>query len=257
MHPSPPVAQVFESSEALGARVAGFYWTQLLHCIYRLISSHELLGIPSRFFTDVGSGVRAVYSEPRNGLVRAVDARSPAAFARGLAAGAGSLAGGVLGGTAAGTAGLLNFVTSTVSHAAGALSFDPNYTYRRHVLMQQQAGSTGSGLRQGMQAMRLGLHAAASGVLQEPVRGAIDGGTAGFIKGVGRGLVGVVAKPTSGLAALVAKTSEGLASDAKRVTVRGRSEQERSSTELRVRQPRELGADVVLLPYPAAPSLRF
>ena len=143
------------------------------------------------------------------------------------------------------------------SHAAGALSFDPNYTYRRHVLMQQQAGSTGSGLRQGMQAMRLGLRAAASGVLQEPVRGAIDGGTAGFIKGVGRGLVGVVAKPTSGLAALVAKTSEGLASDATRVTVRGRSEQERSITELRVRQPRELGADVVLLPYPAAPSLRF
>ena len=69
----------------------------------------------------------------------------------------------------------------------------------------------------------------------------------------GRGLVGVVAKPTSGLAALVAKTTEGLASDAKRVTVRGK--EAKGSHELRVRQPRELGS--VLLPYPGAPSLKF
>ena len=222
-------------------------------CVYRLINSHDLLGIPSRFFSDVGGGVRQLYYEPRNGLVRAVDARSPAAFARGLAGGARGLAGGVLGGTAAGAAGLVSAVTSAASHAAGALSFDKDYTYRRQVLMQQQAASTTSGVRQGLQAVSLGLRAAASGVIHEPVRGAIDGGTKGFIKGVGRGLVGVVAKPTSGLAALVAKATEGLASDAKRVTVRGK--EAKGSHELRVRQPRELGP--VLLPYPGAPSLKF
>ena len=277
---------IFESSRSLGARVRWHYSMQLLQCappadhltayyyilyilhiiscilhltpeshrcVYRLINSHDLLGIPSRFFSDVGGGVRQLYYEPRNGLVRAVDARSPAAFARGLAGGARGLAGGVLGGTAAGAAGLVGAVTSTVSHAAGALSFDKEYTYRRQVLMQQQAVSTTSGVRQGLQAVSLGLRAAASGVIQEPVRGAIDGGTKGFIKGVGRGLVGVVAKPTSGLAALVAKTTEGLASDAKRVTVRGK--EAKGSHELRVRQPRELGS--VLLPYPGAPSLKF
>ena len=201
----------------------------------------------------MSGGVRQLYYEPRNGLVRAVDARSPAAFARGLAGGARGLAGGVLGGTAAGAAGLVSAVTSTVSHAAGALSSDKDYTYHRQVLMQQQATSTSKGVRQGLQAVSLGLRAAASGVIQEPVRGAIDGGTKGFIKGVGRGLVGVVAKPTSGFAALVAKTTEGLASDAKRVTVRGK--EAKSNLELRVRQPRELRA--VLLPYPGAPSLKF
>ena len=137
--------------------------------------------------------------------------------------------------------------------AAGALSFDKDYTYRRQVLMQQQAGSTTSGVKQGLQAVSLGLRAGASGFINEPVRGAIDGGTKGFIKGVGRGLVGVVAKPTSGLAALVSKTTEGLASDAKRVTVRGK--EAKGGHELRVRQPRELGP--VLLPYPGAPSLQF
>ena len=50
----------------------------------------------------------------------------------------------------------------------------------------------------------------------------MEGGKAGFIKGVGRGLVGVVAKPMSGFAGMVSKTSEGMASDAKRVTVRGK-----------------------------------
>ena len=108
-------------------------------------------------------------------------------------------------------------------------------------------------LPQGMQAMGLGLVGGVSGVFQEPVRGAMEGGKAGFIKGVGRGLVGVVAKPMSGFAGMVSKTSEGMASDAKRVTVRGKEK----DTQLRVRQPREIGADSVLLPYPGGLSHKF
>ena len=47
-------------------------------------------------------------------------------------------------------------------------------------------------------------------VIEQPIRGLSAGGGIGFVKGIGRGLVGVVAKPLSGVAALVSKTTEGV-----------------------------------------------
>ena len=75
----------------------------------------------------------------------------------------------------------------------------------------------------------------------------------GLVKGAGRGLVGFFAKPISGLAGAVAKTTEGLGADAKRITLAGNADSRR--LQMRVRQPRVIGADGVLLPYPRAPML--
>ena len=60
----------------------------------------------------------------------------------------------------------------------------------------------------------------------------MDDGAKGFVKGLGTGLVGVLAKPISGVAALASKTAEGIASDAKKVVG------SRARLQLRVRQPR-------------------
>ena len=106
---------------------------------------------------------------------------------------------------AAGAAGLVSAVTSTVSHAAGALSFDKDYTYRRQVLMQQQASSTTSGVKQGLQAVSLGLRAGASGFINEPVRGAIDA-------------IGAAAPPGSGSPAPFTRIPRGVHRRAARVS---------------------------------------
>ena len=78
----------------------------------------------------------------------------------------------------------------------------------------------------GLEALSEGIIDGVAGVFEQPVRGALDGGAAGFARGAGRGLVGVVAKPLSGLAGLASKTTEGIASDARLMTPGRRSLQQ-------------------------------
>ena len=90
------------------------------------------------------------------------------------------------------------------------------------------------------------------GVFYNPVAGAMDDGAKGFVKGLGTGLVGIVAKPLSGVAAFASKTTEGIANDAKKVTTTGSRELQ---LQMRVRQPRVIGSDGVLCAYPRTPPL--
>jgi vacuolar protein sorting-associated protein 13A/C len=99
----------------------------------------------------------------------------------------------------------------------------------------------------GVKALGVGFREGATGVLSKPLQGAMDDGARGFVKGLGRGLLGVAAKPISGVASLVSKTAEGIAADAKDLTARGRRA---AALRTRVRQPRLIGPDGVLLPYP-------
>ena len=87
------------------------------------------------------------------------------------------------------------------------------------------------------------------GFFIKPVEGAMDNGAKGFVKGLGKGALGLLAKPISGVATLASKTAEGIASDAKSL-VGGRARMQ-----LRVRQPRVIGPDTVLHPYPRTPPL--
>lgn len=70
----------------------------------------------------------------------------------------------------------------------------------------------------GLEALGEGILDGVTGVLEQPLRGALDGGALGFARGVGRGLVGAVAKPMAGLAGLASKATEGIASDARMMT---------------------------------------
>jgi vacuolar protein sorting-associated protein 13A/C len=49
-----------------------------------------------------------------------------------------------------------------------------------------------------------------AGLIVDPLRGAQKEGVGGFFKGVGKGLLGVVAKPTSGVLGLSTQTLKGL-----------------------------------------------
>ena len=66
-------------------------------------------------------------------------------------------------------------------------------------------------------------------------------------------MLGAVAKPLSGVATLASKTSEGMASDARRYIVMG--DKSKEWLQMRVRQPRAMGANNTLLPYPRTPLI--
>ena len=120
--------------------------------------------------------------------------------------------------------------------------------------LQERAGSGKQGFQMGVGVLTEGFSSGVSGLVQQPVRGAMSGGAEGFVRGVGRGLVGAVTKPISGVAGFASKWTEGIASDAKKLTP---DAQRKLTTArlLRVRQPRQLTAEGVLRSYARTPSL--
>ncbi len=59
------------------------------------------------------------------------------------------------------------------------------------------------------------------GLFAAPVVGAREDGAKGFIKGVGLGVSGLVAKPVVGVAAFVSHTFKGIAATAAQATTTG------------------------------------
>jgi hypothetical protein len=92
-----------------------------------------------------------------------------------------------------------------------------------------------------------------TGLIQKPVQGAMSGGAAGAVGGLGKGVVGLFAKPLSGMAGLANKVTEGIGSEAKKLTNLTASEVGMQGL-LRLRQPRDL-YDGVLRIYPREPPL--
>jgi len=225
------------------------YVQQLAFQVYKLISSHDLLGNPSAIFADVGGGVRQFFHEQRKGLI----IKSPAAFAQS----AGTLAGTLAGGTGQLTLGATSGLAKGMSHFAATMAFDSKYNYRRQITLQQEARSFRQGMYLGSRLVGGGIASGVAGLVRQPVKGARQDGAKGFAKGVGKGTIALMPKIASGLTAGVSKVAEGVASDVKHLT----HAHEDQST-LRVRQPRELAnvdgsGPAVLLPYPRGFKMEF
>jgi len=233
----------FQSVDSFVERIIWHYTMQILQGVYKLIGSLDLIGNPLGLFNDVSGGVQLFFYEPRKGLVK-----SPEAFAYGVARGTRGLTGSIFGGAA----GFASALTRNVGMAADALVYDHTYHYQQKVRQQTQVETARKGISVGLQALEAGVREGAKGVIYQPIKGAMDQGAFGLVKGIGHGLLGVVAKPLSGVATLASKTSEGMASEARRMVM-----SEDKPFQMRVRQPRALGADgnEVLLPYPRAPLL--
>jgi hypothetical protein len=226
---------LFESVDALSAAVASHYSQEGVQQLYRILGSLDAFGNPSTVLKDVSRGVFSLRQSEKG--------------FKGFRDSTRSFAGGVAGGTAAGALTLLSNLAGGVSNVSGALSLDPWYNERRALVQQAAVGNAGEGFRVGMRALGDGMLGGVAGMVELPIRGAVQGGHAGFWKGAARGVMGLVTKPVGGIGSFVSKTSEGIAADAKRVTPTGGRGKQTASA-LRVRQPRVIGHDGVLLPYP-------
>jgi vacuolar protein sorting-associated protein 13A/C len=65
-----------------------------------------------------------------------------------------------------------------------------------------------------MKGVGKGLLSGVTGVFTAPVKEAKKGGIGGFFKGIGKGVVGLAAKPAESVVDLVSKTTEGLENSA-------------------------------------------
>lgn len=119
-----------------------------------------------------------------------------------------------------------------------ALTFDKDYQKKRRNSLTKRPTNMREGLARSGKGLVTGVTDGITGVFTKPISGARSEGVEGFFKGLGKGAVGLVARPTAGLVDFASGTFESV----KRATEVGE--------ELgRLRSPRFLHSDGIVRPY--------
>lgn len=192
---------VFLTQENLVAQIRSHYTMQAVRQFYVLVLGLDVLGNPYALVHGIKEGVKDFFYEPYQGIVA-----GPGGFAQGVARGVQSLLGHVIGDTA----GAFSRITGSLGQAVATLTFDSKFQMRRRLRMQLHPHGIGQGLIKGGTSLLMGLYFGVSGVVVKPVTGARSEGVEGFFKGIGKGLLGLLAHPTGGVIDMVSFTLDGV-----------------------------------------------
>ena len=215
-------------------------WTELSHALAAryvsalyahagwVLGSLELLGSPVAFARSLGRGLSDLVRLPYEGLTR-----SPALFMVGVSRGAASFVRQV----SSGALGSVTNMAASIARNMEHLSMDPAHaSYQEHrrrqgrgegSLLSEGGGGGGGGsgfvggLASGVSSFGLSLVSAVAGLVDQPMQSfqARDESSststaaataAALLKGVGKGLLGVVTKLVGGAMDLVSKAGQGI-----------------------------------------------
>lgn len=221
----------FMSREDLADALSRHYRSALVEQIYKVLGSTDVLGNPVSLLSNLGTGVYDFFHEPALGLVS-----SPGEFLVGITRGTSSL-------VKNSVYGLFNTaakLTGSLGHGVAKLSFDPAYRRERQLMQREKPRHFGEGIAFGVRDLGIGVFRGLTGVVHEPIKGAVDGGALGALTGIVRGVQGVYVKPAVGAIDLITQTTEGI-----RNTTTYWDEKDRR----RVRPPRFFGPERILHTY--------
>ncbi|CAF1265249.1 unnamed protein product [Rotaria sordida] len=208
--------------------VSSHYQNQFMKQLHVLVLGLDVLGNPLGVIRGLAEGVESFFYEPYKGAIE-----GPLEFAEGVATGFRALFGSALGGAA----GAASKITSVLGKGLASLTFDEEYKASR--IRRKEPGTTATThIAIGGKNVVMGFVDGVKGVVTKPIKGAKRDGASGFIKGLGQGVVGLVARPTGGVVDF-ASTSLDL--------IKRTAQQE--ETVRRVRYPRHVGSDGVVRPY--------
>ncbi|PLW57557.1 hypothetical protein PCANC_01138, partial [Puccinia coronata f. sp. avenae] len=219
------------SQNQLMARLIQHYQNEGLSQLYRVLASADFLGNPAGLFSNVSSGVQDLFYEPFNGVVL----HGGSELGVGIARGATSL----VKKSTFGVTDSVSKITGSVSKGLSAAALDSDWARERQRRQFRNRNKI-NGLATGTSAFLNSLASGIQGVAMKPIQGAENGGAVGFFKGVGKGLVGVVAKPAVGTFDFLSNVSGGL---------RNATTAFDPSRGGRCRLPRHIPYDGILLPY--------
>nr|CAD7395131.1 unnamed protein product [Timema poppensis] len=243
------------------------YVGQGLKQMYVLVLGLDVIGNPYGLVIGFTQGVEDLFYEPFQGAIQ-----GPGEFAEGLVLGVRSL----FGHTVGGAAGAVSRITGAVevkegfgnrinlcqdrglnprlpsqksdtlpldckvncSKGIAALSFDKDYQRKRREAMHQRPANVQMGLARSGKGLVMGVVDGVSGVIMKPISGAREEGIEGFFKGVGKGMMGLVTRPTAG----VIDFASGSLDAVKRATEMG-------DEVTRLRSPRFFQQDGLVRPY--------
>jgi len=150
-----------------------------------------ILGNPFGLAVGVARSVEDLFYEPFQGAVE-----GPGEFAEGLAIGVRSVFSGVVGGAA----GTVSKITGALGKGLASLTFDEKFQNKRRETIKRRENQTlMDGMAVNVRDLSMGFVGGVTGVFTKPYEGASKEGVSGFFKGVGKGVAGLVTRPTGGI----------------------------------------------------------
>ncbi|CAN9513170.1 unnamed protein product [Ophioblennius macclurei] len=191
----------FCTTQQLQWEVIRHYSKQAIKQMYVLVLGLDVLGNPFGLIRGLSEGVGAFFYEPYQGAIQ-----GPEEFVEGMALGVKALLGGAVGGIA----GAASRITGAMAKGVAAITMDEDYQQKRREAMNRQPSGLREGLARGGKGLVSGFVSGITGIVTKPIKGAQKEGAAGFFKGVGKGLVGAVARPTGGIIDMASSTFQGI-----------------------------------------------
>ena len=219
----------FYNQSQMTGEMTKHYASQAIKQMYVLVLGLDVLGNPFGLIRGMAEGIEDLFYEPYQGAIQ-----GPEEFAEGLALGVRSLFGHAVGGAA----GAVSRITGALGKGIATLTLDDDYQKKRREALNKRPANVREGFARGGKGLVMGVFDGVTGIVRKPIEGAQTEGVGGFFKGLGKGLVGVVTRPTSGVIDFASSSFEGI----KRIA-------DMSVDVHRLRNPRIFSSDKIIRPY--------
>ena len=180
------------SIPSLMANVQNHYTQECLRQVHIILGSADFLGNPVGLFNNVSSGVADIFYEPYQGLVMT---DRPQELGIGIAKGASSF----VKKSVFGFSDSMAKFTGSMSKGLAAATLDKEYQDQRRMSKSRNRPKHALyGVTSGGNAFASSLASGIGGLARHPLQGAEKEGFEGFMKGVGKGVLGLATKPAIG-----------------------------------------------------------
>ena len=180
------------SVPALMANIQSHYTQECIRQVHIILGSADFLGNPVGLFTNVSSGVADIFYEPYQGLVMT---DRPQELGIGIAKGASSF----VKKTVFGFSDSMTKFTGSMSKGLAAATLDKEYQDQRRMSKSRNRPKHALyGVTSGGNAFASSMASGIGGLARHPLQGAEKEGLPGFVKGVGKGFLGLATKPAIG-----------------------------------------------------------
>ena len=192
------------SIPALLSNIRGHYTQESLRQMHIIIGSADFLGNPVGLFQNISSGIGDIFYEPYQGLVMS---NRPEDLGIGIAKGASSF----VKKSIFGFSDSMAKFTGSMSKGLAAATLDKDFQSQRRMSKSRNRPKHALyGVTQGGNAFATTLASGIGGLARHPLEGAEKEGAVGFLKGVGKGLIGVPTKAALGTFDLASNLAEGV-----------------------------------------------
>jgi vacuolar protein sorting-associated protein 13A/C len=220
------------SWDSLYNRIKTHYIQESLRQVHVVLGSADFLGNPVGLFNNITSGFQDIFYEPYQGLVT----DRPQDLGIGIAKGASSF----VKKSIFGFSDSMAKFTGSMSKGLAAATLDKEFQNRRRTRNRNRPKHALYGITSGGNAFAESLASGIGGLARHPIEGAEKEGFGGFVKGVGKGVLGIATKPAIGAFDLASNIAEGVRNTTTVFDQDGLD---------RIRLSRFIGVDGIVRPY--------